>query len=331
MSKHHHLLIGGSGFIGRHTGLMLAAQGLRVTLAGRSRALMNWPAPLAANIFWKTIDVFNTDWDAAIGDAGTIHYYAWGSLPATANADPGLDLQRNAGALIAMLDAIKRRGYGTVVFASSGGTIYGKPLHLPVREDHATAPLSAYGAGKAAAEIYLGLYHAMHGLDFRIARIANPYGAGQDISRGLGAVTTFLHKALTGQTIEIWGTGETVRDYIHIADVAACLAAFATLPAAANTVLNVGTAKGVSLNQIILELEFRLGRDLPVVRKPARGFDVPVNVLSIDRARDVLGWAPKLSFSDGLARTMADLAAQTPLSSLHVALPVAQAAVAALT
>jgi UDP-glucose 4-epimerase len=325
MNRNHHLLIGGAGFIGRHTGLQLARQGYKVTLTGRHRPAFAWPAPVAAQIFWKTLDVTEADWDRVIGDAGVVHYYAWSSLPATANANPGLDLHTNLGALIGLLDAIKRRGYGSVLFASSGGTVYGPPQHVPVREEHVTAPITAYGAGKVAAELYLSLYHAMHGIDFRIARIANPFGAGQDISRGLGAVTTFLHKALTGQTIEIWGTGEVVRDYIHIADVAECLTLLATAPIAKNAVYNVGSAKGVSLNQIIQELEFRLGRDLPVTRQPARGFDVPVNVLCIDRAREALGWAPSLSFSDGLARTMADIAAQTAFSTLHpVAMPAAR-------
>ncbi len=325
MNQNHHLLVGGGGFIGRHVGLLLAAQGHKVTLTGRRARPFAWPEPLAGQIIWHMLDLTAADWDSAIGDAAVIHYYAWSSLPATANADPGLDLRTNLNALIGLLDAVKRRGYGTVLFASSGGTIYGTPKYVPVREDHVTAPITAYGAGKAAAELYLGLYHAMHGIDFRIARIANPYGAGQDIARGLGAVTTFLHKALTGQTIEIWGTGDVVRDYIHIADVAECLVLLATAPAAANAVFNVGSARGVSLNQIILELEFRLGRELPVVRKPARGFDVPVNVLSIERARKTLGWSPKLSFSEGLARTMTDIAAQTPFSTLHpVAIPPAR-------
>jgi UDP-glucose 4-epimerase len=98
---------------------------------------------------------------------------------------------------------------------------------IPASEDDPLAPITAYGAGKATAELYLKLYRAIHGLDCRIARIANPYGAGQDLSRGQGAVTTFSHQALTGQRIVIWGDGEAVRDYVHISDVASCLVTLA--------------------------------------------------------------------------------------------------------
>ena len=145
---------------------------------------------------------------------------ASGSLPATANANPLGDLLGNVGATVALLDALARRGAARVVFASSGGTVYGRLERTPVPEDHRLAPITAYGAGKATAETYLGLYRSLHGLDCRVARIANPYGAGQDLSRGQGAVTTFLHHAITGQPISIWGSGEVVRDYIHISDTA---------------------------------------------------------------------------------------------------------------
>ena len=103
--------------------------------------------------------------------------------------------------------------------------MYGKLRHVPVREDHPLAPLTAYGASKAAVELYLNHYRAVYGLDCRVARLANPYGAGQDLARGQGAATTFLHRALTGRAIDIWGDGEVVRDYIHISDAAAGLVA----------------------------------------------------------------------------------------------------------
>jgi len=216
------------------------------------------------------------------------------------------------------LDALRRRGAGRVVFSSSGGTVYGRLHETPVREDHPISPITAYGASKATAELYLKLYRAMHGIDCRIARIANPYGAGQDYVRGLGAVTTFLHNVLTGQPIEIWGTGEVVRDYIHIADVAACLVTLARKPRTDEAfIFNVGSGTGMSLNGIVAELETRLHRKLQVNRTQVRPFDVPVSVLAIDLANRILGWAPKLSFADGITRTLADLAAGADFSTLN--------------
>lgn len=312
----HHLILGGSGFVGRHVAVLLAQAGHRVTLADRLPLDQNLPPDIAAQVSWQLLELGAADWDALVADADVVHFYAWGSLPATANANPGGDLLLNVGAMIDMLDALHRRGHGRVVFSSSGGTIYGKLQHIPVREEHPSAPITAYGAGKASAEIYLGLYRAMHGIDCRIARISNLYGAGQNLARGLGAVTTFLHHALTGQQITIWGTGEVVRDYIHISDAAKCLCRLATIPRGEAFVFNVGSGAGITLNDIIIELEQRLSCKLDVLRTATRPFDVPISVLDISRARDVLGWAPTLSFSDGIGRTLKDLQDEKFFSTL---------------
>ncbi|WP_284945419.1 NAD-dependent epimerase/dehydratase family protein [Acidisoma cladoniae] len=313
----HHLILGGGGFIGKHVALLLAQAGHQVTLAGRRPLVHAMPAALADRVTFRRLELGSADWDALVAKADVVHHYAWGSLPASANANPGGDLRTNVGLTIDMLDALHRRGAGRVVFSSSGGTVYGKLHAVPVSEDHPMAPITAYGAGKATAEVYLGLYRAMHGLDCRIARIANPYGAGQDLSRGLGAVTTFLHHALNGLPITIWGTGDVVRDYIHIADAAQALVALAAAPRHETFIFNVGSGVGISLNEIVAELETRLGRTLDVTRTATRAFDVPISLLSVARAKSVLGWAPALSFTDGMARTLDDLRRNLPFSTLN--------------
>lgn len=316
----HHLILGGCGFIGRHVAVLLAREGNRVTLADRAALAQPMPADVAGAVTSQLLELGSADWDALVADVDIVHHYAWGSLPASANANPGGDLLTNVGATIGLLDALHRRGGGRVVFSSSGGTVYGKLRQTPVPEDHPVAPITAYGAGKATAEVYLGLYRHMHGLDCRIARIANPYGAGQDLSRGQGAVTTFLHHALMHRPITIWGTGEVVRDYIHISDVAQCLVTLAVSPRTEEFVFNVGSGAGVSLNQIVSELEARLGRTLDVSRTATRPFDVPVSILRIDRGRDTLGWSPALSFGDGIARTLHDIGAGRHYSTLGMPL-----------
>lgn len=302
-----HLILGGDGFIGRHVALQLARQGCDVSLASRRPLALEIPAAFAANIRWRFLELGSADWDTLVAEMDVVHHYAWGSLPASANANPGGDLLTNVGATIDMLDALHRRGAGRVIFSSSGGTIYGKLHQIPVPEDHPIAPINAYGAGKAAAEVYLSLYRAMHGLDCRIARIANPYGAGQNFSRGQGAVTTFVHHALNRQPITIWGTGEVVRDYIYITDVAQCLVTLAAAPRDDEFVFNVGSGVGVSLNDIVTELETQLDRKLDVRRSESRPIDVPISVLAIERAKEVLGWSPIVSFSEGIARMRDDL------------------------
>lgn len=312
----HHVILGGSGFIGRHVGLLLARAGHRVTLVGRHQPRFSFPRDVMDRISWTIVEISSVDWDRLIADASVVHHYAWGSIPASANSNPGGDLISNVSSTIDLLEALRRRGGGRIVFSSSGGTVYGAIHETPVREEHPVAPITAYGASKATAEIYLGLYRAMHGLDCRIARIANPYGAGQDLRRGLGAVTTFLHKALSGEPIQIWGTGEVVRDFIHIADVSAGLVALAhgELPADV-FIFNIGSGTGASLNDILASLEAQLHRKLTVTHTERRTFDVPVNVLAIDRAKRVLGWQPTISLKEGIARTIADLAVHADFST----------------
>ena len=312
----HHLILGGTGFIGRHVALLLARAGFRVTIASRNPPIDGFPAGNAHGIVWKPFDLSAPRWDDLLTGGDTVHHYAWTSVPGGANASQADDLNVNVGATIGLLGALKRRGHGRIVFASSGGTVYGKLRRIPVDEDHPLAPITAYGAEKAAAELYLGFYRAIHGLDCRIARIANPYGAGQNLARGVGAVTTFLQQALAGQEIVIWGTGEIVRDYLHISDVASCLATLACTESMNNSVFNVGSGSGTSLNEIIAGLEGRLGRRVAVTRREARAFDVPVSVLANGRARRELGWSPRLTLREGTDRALDDLRAGRLVSTL---------------
>ncbi len=310
-----HLILGGGGFIGRHVTLLLARAGHRVLIADRMPPAFPFPDNAAQLISFRALELASADWETLIGDSAVIHHYAWNSLPASANANPAGDLTSNVSATLALLEAVRRRGGRRVIFASSGGTVYGKLQHVPVTEDHPLLPLTAYGAGKATAEIYLGLYRNLYGLDCRIARIANPFGAGQSLIRGQGAVTKFLHCALTKQPIIIWGNGEVIRDFIHVCDVAAALVAIATTrDLSGHHTFNIGSGCGVSLNQMITQLEVCVGHTLEVRREPGRAFDVPVSVLDISRAQSVLGWQPKLSFAEAIARTMVDLSINAPFS-----------------
>jgi UDP-glucose 4-epimerase len=150
----------------------------------------------------------------------------------------------------------------------------------------------------------------------KVARLANPYGAGQNTGRGQGAVSTFLGKALRDEPIVIWGDGAIVRDYIHICDAASALVKLAQASALGNhSVFNIGSGVGHSLNDVIIEIERLLDRRLDVQYTSARTFDVPVNILSIAKAQQILNWRPLLSFPAGLTRMLADVRAGRSLST----------------
>jgi UDP-glucose 4-epimerase len=312
----HHLILGGCGFIGRHVALLLAQRRHKVVIADRLEPDFKFPPDVERRISWQRLEFASADWDRLIQQAEVIHHYVWTSLPASANFNPFGDLSANVGGTLALLEAMRHKGGGRIVFASSGGTVYGRLLKHPVPEDHPMMPITAYGAGKATAEIYLGLYRMLHGIDCRVARISNPYGPGQAIARGQGAVTTFLNRALNKHPIVIWGDGEVVRDYIHITDVAEAVVRLALRPDVKDFhTYNIGSGVGLSLNTIVAEIEKALNRRLEVRREAGRAFDVPISILDISRAKNALGWMPRLSFAEGIARTIADLRNNSPLSS----------------
>jgi len=316
MERQHHLILGGDGFIGRHVAMRLADEGHRVTIATRSVPSFDFPPHVADLIGRTAFEMASADWDTLVEAVDVVHHYAWSSIPSSANANPAGDLLMNVSATIGLLEALRRRGGGRVLFTSSGGTVYGKVKTTPIKEDTVLKPITAYGAGKVTAEVYLNLYRSMHGLDCRIARIANPYGAGQNVGRGLGAITTFLNRALLGEEIVIWGDGEVVRDFIHVSDLSSCLARLACARRSEEFIFNVGTGIGVSLNEIIRMLEGFLRRPIEVSRTPSRSIDVPVSVLSIERVSRAIKWSPRVSLALGIESTIADLRAGRPLSSL---------------
>ncbi len=301
-----HAVIGGAGFLGRHLVRWLEAAGDTVTVVDTSA----YPGALSSStraLRFELLTASDRDFDEMIDGSDIVHHYAWTTLPASANLDPMADLRDNLRITLGLLDAIRRRGTGRMVFASSGGTVYGKLTQIPVPEDHPLAPITAYGVSKVAAENYLRLYRHLHGVDTRVVRIANPYGAGQDPTRQQGAVSTFVHRALQGQAIEIWGDGATARDYIHISDVSPALAAVARIeyePARPMPIFNIGSGQQNTLIQVIQVIECAIGRPVPVEWKAQRGFDVPISVLDITSAKKILRWEPKINLRAGVAQVI---------------------------
>ncbi|MDR3564474.1 MAG: NAD-dependent epimerase/dehydratase family protein [Negativicutes bacterium] len=313
-----YLILGGCGFIGRHVALALARRGERVRLADRSPLASPLPGVEPSLVEWLPFEMIGGDWDRLIADISVIYHCAWSSLPQTANDDPIGDLQVNVVGSLGLLEALRRRGGGKIVFLSSGGTVYGRLTQIPVPEDHPLDPLTAYGVGKVAVEKYLHLYCALHNVDARVARLSNPFGAGQDPRHNQGAASIFLRRAMASQPLTIWGDGWVVRDYIHITDAAAGLLALADADLTAQTgpaVFNIGSGEGVSLNDIVKVLRSHLGYPIEVQYAAGRPFDVPISILDITRARQVLGWAPHLSFAEGIDRTIVDLRAGAELFS----------------
>lgn len=169
---------------------------------------------------------------------------------------------------------------------------------MPIPESHPTNPLCSYGITKLSIEKYLDLFNHLYGLNYTVLRIANPYGERQRLQASQGAVAVFLGKILRGEPIDIWGDGSIVRDYIYISDVIDAL--MASLKETEEHIFNIGSGHGHSLNEILDVIERVTGRSSIRQYLPARSFDVPESVLSIEKARKILGWEPKIDFDTGV-------------------------------
>jgi UDP-glucose 4-epimerase len=224
-------------------------------------------------------------------------------MPQTANLNMAEDIRQSVVPSLALLDIGRKLGVKRIVFVSSGGTVYGAAKDIPTPESAPTDPITAYGVGKLMIEKYLGLYERLHGLSFRVLRVANPFGPFQVPDKGQGLIATLLSRALRGEPIEVWGDGSVVRDYVFVDDVIDALQA-AAVDESEGRVFNVGSGRGHSVREVIAAVEAQFGKKLSVAWKPGRPIDVPVSILSIARSRDLLGWAPRTSFDDGLRRTI---------------------------
>ena len=180
--------------------------------------------------------------------------------------------------------------------------MYGKENKCPLREKTPTNPISSYGVQKVTIEKLLYLYRYLHGLDYRIIRLANPYGPYQRPNGMLGAVTTFTYKALKDEEIIVYGDGSVVRDYIFIDDAIRAIIKIADGENRHRT-FNLGCGYGVSIKELITAIQNVLGKELKINYQSGRKVDVPVNYLDITRYEKYFGSLNPISLEKGIRLT----------------------------
>ena len=186
-----------------------------------------------------------------------------------------------------------------MIFLSSGGTVYGVQEVQPIPEESSTLPINHYGCTKICIENILRTFNIQFKTNFIIARISNPYGPGQDYKKGVGFVDAAIKKALTGDQIEIWGDGQTIRDYVYISDVCAMIYALVHYHGKDDT-FNISSGEGRSQNEI-LDILRGFGLKFDVVYKKARNVDVKKLILDNKRIRAI--YPNRLvTFEEGLKR-----------------------------
>lgn len=294
------LVLGAGGFIGTNLCRRLLKLGAKVQAFGRSKT---FPEALEG-VTWISGEFSDHAAVARAVEGNELLYHlVSGSLPESSNMDPAADLSANALQTLHLLEVCRVSNVRKIVFASSGGTVYGVPSHVPIPETAPTDPIAAYGISKLAIEKYLALYRHLHGIDYTILQIANPFGPFQLGHRKQGVIAALIQKALAGETLEIWGDGEVIRDFVYIDDVVEALIA-AAIHDGPHRLFNVGQGAGRSINQIISGIEAVLNRgELPKLYKAGRPTDVPVNILDIALIRRELGWEPQSDWLASLSAT----------------------------
>jgi UDP-glucose 4-epimerase len=294
------LVLGGNGFIGSHLVDKLLRENHYVRVFDRNEEHYR---KALANVDYFTGEFGNRGLlsEALDGIDIVIHMIS-STLPKTSNDDPAFDIQSNVVDSLFLLEQCVAKKIKKIIFISSGGTIYGYPQSLPVKEDHQTNPICSYGIGKLTIEKYLYLFKELYDLDYVILRPSNPYGSRQNPFGIQGVISVFIGKILRNETIEIWGDGSVVRDYIYVADLVEAI--YLTISCESSyRLFNVGMGKGYSLMELLSVIKNISGCDIKISNTPTRACDVPKIYLDITRATEELNWTPSTSIETGIKYT----------------------------
>ncbi|MEM8577473.1 MAG: NAD-dependent epimerase/dehydratase family protein [Pseudomonadota bacterium] len=297
------VVFGGGGFIGGHVLQSLHAAGITPV----AMDVIGVRSDLGMKVEWVTGSIADTNLVASVAEGRDYAIFlANASLPGSSQSNMYHEAKGHVAATLRVAEICKDVGVRKLVFASSGGTVYGHdaPAEGWLHEDAVTRPRNGYGASKLAIEHFLRLVGQSGPMKTLSLRLSNPYGVGQRATRAQGVIAAAMQHAVDGTTMEIWGDGTVERDFIYVSDIAQAFVA-ATAYEGDATEINVGAGEATSINQIIEGVRIATGRPLNVEYHPSRGIDVRRNVLDIKRAAQELGWRPSVSFDEGMARTAA--------------------------
>lgn len=296
------LVFGGTGFIGKPLVKKLVESGNQVIVS----YIGEKPKERTSfNIHWisKSFDTMSIgEIRELLSKVEGVYYLLHGAQIGISNNDPTEGICASVSLLLKFLQACKEEDFkGKIIYASSGGTVYGNNSSL-LNEESATFPISDYGIQKLMAEKYLYLYGYQFNLDYSIMRIANPFGVGQQIG-AQGIIPILVQNIYSGKTVTIWGRGDIIRDYIYIDDLVLALEKMIFYKGP-EKIFNVGNGRGVSINQLIKSIEFLLNKKAKIHYLPERSNDVKSNILDISLIKNSLDWKPKITLNQGLQATI---------------------------
>lgn len=217
-------------------------------------------------------------------------------------ADPLFDARINILGMLNLLEGAREAGVKKILFASSGGTVYGEQEAFPATEDHPTRPICPYGVSKRTGEHYLYFYNVEYRMPYIALRYANIYGPRQDPHGEAGVVAIFTLRLLSGEQPVINGDGKQTRDYVFVGDVAR--ANLAALQTDYTGSINIGTGIETDVNQLFAHLRQCVGSSTPETHGPAKPGEQRRSVLAWEQANRLLGWRPEIRIEEGLRQTV---------------------------
>jgi len=305
------VVTGGAGFIGSTLVDRLVARGDDVLIiddlsSGSADNLADAQATGSGTVELAVADIGETGTaELVAGHRPDVVFHLAAQTDVRLSVDaPVSDARTNVIGMLRVLDGAHAGGARKVVFASSGGTIYGEadPALLPFDEDTPQRPLSPYGVAKLAGGLYLDVYRALHGLAGTTLALANVYGPRQDPQGEAGVVAIFAGRLLSGQPCTVFGTGEQTRDFVYVDDVTDALLTAAER--ADGQLLNIGTGVEISVNDLYRTMAGMVGGPNDPVRGSARPGELDRSALDPTRAASELGWRPVTGLDDGLRATL---------------------------
>ncbi len=297
------LITGGAGFIGSHVVDALVAANAH-DLAVVDDLSSGKRERVGSSVRFHHADIRNADEVRLVMDRERpevlMHLAAQMDVRKSV-AEPAFDAEVNIGGFLNLIEAGRQKGLKRVIFASTGGAIYGEQEQFPCDELHRCRPLSPYGVSKLAAEAYLFVYKMQYGIDYAALRYSNVYGPRQDAHGEAGVVAIFCGRMIDNRSCTIYGDGEQTRDYIYVGDVVR--ANLAALNAGSSGAFNIGTGLETSVNQLFRSLAGIAGSDIAPTFAAKRPGEQQRSVISPARAASELGWRPEVTLEEGLKRT----------------------------
>jgi UDP-glucose 4-epimerase len=296
------LVTGGAGFIGSNLVDRLIAQDCEVTVVDDlSSGRRDYINPRAK--FWK-LNIASEKIDAIFkAESFDFVYHLAAQIDVRASvANPSFDNQINVLGGLNILDKAKKYGVKKVIFASTGGAIYGETEEIPTTEHAPTYPLSPYGINKLAFEKYLNYYYQVYNLNYTILRFANVYGPRQFKGGEAGVIAIFIDNAIKGQASVMYGDGQQTRDFVFVYDVVSALIKAKEIDCRGE--INISMGRETSLLELREKIEEVLGEKIIVNLRPAKLGEQRRSCLSRDRAKAVLNWEPKFDLGQGIRETI---------------------------